>query len=258
MSLSGIIPADVSTSAAIAICAIAFVSATARGFSGFGSALIFMPLASSVASPRLVAALLLIIDFVAAAPLLPNAWTKADRKATGIIAVGALLGVPVGTYLLSRLDPVTTRWIISFFVFALLILLLSGWRYRGKDHVALSVGIGALAGFCSGLAQTGGPPIVGYWLGRPIASVVARANIVLFFGASDFFSLVSYGVSGLITRDAILFALVVGPVYALGIKVGASLFGRASEALFRAICYALIAFAVVFGLPVLDGVLRAG
>jgi len=153
---------------------------------------------------------------------------------------------------------VTTRWIISFFVFALLILLLSGWRYRGKDHVALSVGIGALAGFCSGLAQTGGPPIVGYWLGRPIASVVARANIVLFFGASDFFSLVSYAVSGLITRDAILFALVVGPVYALGIKFGVSLFGRASEALFRAICYALIAFAVVFGPPVLDGVLRAG
>ena len=73
MNLSGIIPADVSTSSAIAICAIAFVSATARGFSGFGSALIFMPLASSVASPRLVAALLLIIDFVAAAPLLPNA-----------------------------------------------------------------------------------------------------------------------------------------------------------------------------------------
>jgi uncharacterized membrane protein YfcA len=61
MNLSGIIPADVSTSSAIAICAIAFVSATARGFSGFGSALIFMPLASSVASPRLVAALLLFI-----------------------------------------------------------------------------------------------------------------------------------------------------------------------------------------------------
>ena len=100
---------------------------------------------------------------------------------------------------LSRLDPVTTRWIISGFVGALLLLLLSGWRYRGKDHPALSVGIGGLAGFCSGLAQTGGPPIVGYWLGRPIASVVARANILLFFGASDFFSLVSYAFTGLIT-----------------------------------------------------------
>src|SRR5215212_9727851 len=69
---------------AIAICAIAFVSGTARGFSGFGSALIFMPLASSLAAPRMVAALLLIIDFVAAAPLVPNAWKQADRQATGI------------------------------------------------------------------------------------------------------------------------------------------------------------------------------
>jgi uncharacterized protein len=258
MNLSGLIPADVSGSAAAAICAIAFISATARGFSGFGSALIFMPLASSVASPRLIAVLLLIIDFVAAAPLLPGAWEKADRKATAIIAIGALIGVPIGTYLLSRLDPVTTRWIISGFVFALLLLLLSGWRYRGKDHVALSVGIGGLSGFCSGLAQTGGPPIVGYWLGRPITSAIARANIVLYFGAADFFSLVSYAVSGLITLDALRFALVVGPVYALGVKFGTSLFGRASETLFRAICYTLIALAVIFGLPILDGVLRAG
>ena len=256
MSFAGFIPADLTTSAAIAICAIAFVSATARGFSGFGSALIFMPLASSMAAPRLVAALLLIIDFVAAAPLLPNAWKQADRKAAAVMVAGALVGVPVGTYFLTRLDPVTTRWIISGFVAALLALLLSGWRYRGKEHASIAVGIGGLSGFCSGLAQTGGPPIVGYWLGRPIPSVIARANILLFFGASDLFSAVAYAVSGLINADAIKFAFVVGPVYALGVWFGASLFGRASETVFRAICYALIAAAVIIGLPALDGVLR--
>src|ERR1700737_2916468 len=216
MSLIGLIPADVSIYAALAICAIAFVSGTARGFSGFGSALIFMPLASSMAAPRLVAALLLIIDFVAAAPLVPNAWKHADRKATAVTVLGALIGVPIGTYFLSRVDPVTTRWIISAFVFALLLLLLSGWRYRGKDHPTLSVGIGGLSGFCSGLAQTGGPPIVGYWLGRPIASKIARANILLFFGASDFFSTVSYSLTGLITSDAIRLSFVVGTVSAIG------------------------------------------
>jgi uncharacterized membrane protein YfcA len=256
MSLDGLIPTDISLNVAIAVCAIAFVSGTARGFSGFGSALIFMPLASSIAAPRLVAALLLIIDFIGAAPLVPNAWRKADRKATAIMALGALVGVPIGTWFLSRLEPVTTRWIISAFVFALLLLLLSGWRYRGKDHASISIGIGGLSGFCSGLAQTGGPPIVGYWLGRPIASVVQRANIVLFFAASDFFSLVSYALTGLITMDAIRFSLVVGPVYGVGVWFGASLFGRASETLFRAICYALIAAAVLIGLPALDGVLR--
>jgi uncharacterized membrane protein YfcA len=256
MSLIGLIPTGVGSNVAIAICAIAFVSGTARGFSGFGSALIFMPLASSLAAPRLVAALLLVIDVVAAAPMLPNAWKHADRKATAIMVSGALVGVPLGTYFLTRLDPVTTRWIISGFVFALLLLLLSGWRYRGKDHPAISVGIGGLAGFCSGLAQTAGPPIVGYWLGRPIASAIARANILLFFGASDFFSAVSYALSGLITADAIRFSLLIGPVYGIGVWFGARLFGRASERLFRSLCYALIAAAVIIGLPALDGVLR--
>lgn len=256
MTLAGFIPADVSFNAALAICVIAFVSGTARGFSGFGSALIFMPLASSIADPRLVASLLLLIDFVAAAPLLPNAWKQADRKAAAILVFGALIGIPIGTWFLSRLEPVTTRWIISSFVFALLLLLLSGWRYRGKDHTAISIGIGGLSGFCSGLAQTGGPPIVGYWLGRPIAPEVARANILLFFGAADLFSGVSYAVAGLITLDSIKFSLVVGPIYAVGVWFGASLFGKASEQLFRATCYALIAAAVIIGLPALDGVLR--
>ena len=150
------------------------------------------------------------------------------------MVAGALVGVPIGTCFLSRLDPVTTRWIISGFVFALLLLLLSGWRYRGKDHPSLAVGIGGLSGFCSGLAQTGGPPIVGYWLGRPIGPAIARANILLFFGASDFFSAVSYALTGLITADALKFACLVGPVYAIGVWFGASLFGRASERLFRA------------------------
>jgi uncharacterized protein len=258
MTFVGLIPPEVSSRAAAAVCAIAFMSGTARGFSGFGSALIFMPLASSMVAPRLVAALLLIIDFIAAAPLVPNAWGHADRKATAVIVAGALIGVPIGTYFLSRLDPVTTRWIISGFVVALLVLLLSGWRYHGKDHIALSVGIGGLSGFCSGLAQTGGPPIVGYWLGRPVKPEVARANIVLFFAGSDCFSLISYIAAGLINADAVRFALLVGPIYAIGLGVGASLFGRASERIFRAICYALIVLSVIVGLPVLDGVLRQG
>jgi hypothetical protein len=256
MSPSELIPPDVSLTTASAICVIAFVAGTARGFSGFGSALIFMPLASSMASPRLVAALLLMIDFIAAAPLLPNAWRQADRNATAVMVAGAFIGVPIGTYCLSQFDPVTTRWIISCFVGALLLLLLSGWRYRGDDHPVLSVGIGGVSGFTSGLAQTGGPAIVGYWLGRPIAPIVARANIVLFFGASDFFSLVSYAFTGLITSDSIRFALLVGPIYGIGVWFGSRLFGRASETLFRSICYVLIAAAAIIGLPALDGVLR--
>src|ERR1700684_197686 len=108
MNPAGLIPDGVGLNAAIAIGGIAFVSGTARGFSGFGSALIFMPLASSIAAPKLVAALLLVIDFIGSLPLAPNAWRQAERKATAIMVAGALVGVPIGTYFLSRLDAGTT------------------------------------------------------------------------------------------------------------------------------------------------------
>src|ERR1700740_2581005 len=86
MNLAGLIPADLTTVAAIAVCAIAFVSGTARGFSGFGSALIFMPLASSMAAPRLFAALLPFTVFICVAPCRPQGGRhhrcrRADRRA---------------------------------------------------------------------------------------------------------------------------------------------------------------------------------
>jgi uncharacterized membrane protein YfcA len=68
--------------------------------------------------------------------------------------------------------------------------------------------------------------------------------------------MISYASTGLISREPLLLSLIVGPAYALGVAFGASLFGRASEKVFRGICYALIATAVIAGLPVLDGVLR--
>jgi biotin transporter BioY len=45
-------------------------------------------------------------------------------------------------------------------------------------------------------------------------------------------------------------------LYALGLFIGAWLFGVADESIFRRICYALIVIAVVISLPVLDGVIR--
>jgi uncharacterized membrane protein YfcA len=256
MTLHSLLPSGISATALLALMAVGFVSSVARGFSGFGSALIFMPLASAVIDPRVVAPLLLIIDFFAAAPLIPNAWRKADRNAVALMAAGAAVGVPLGTYALTRLDPVTTRWIIAAFVFALLALLITGWRYHGRAHPAATTSVGAVSGFCSGLAQTGGPPVVAYWLGQPLTSAVARANIVLFFAISDVFSVGSYLAGGLLTADVIKLALLTGPIYGLGLFIGAQLFGVASETLFRRTCYSLIALAAVAGLPALDSVLR--
>ena len=164
-----------------------------------------MPLASSMAAPQLAAAVLLIIDFIAALPLIPNAWKQADRKATSVMVFGALIGVPIGTYFLSRLDPVTTRWIISGFVFTLLLLLLSGWRYRGKDHVAIRSASADCRASAAGWRRPADRRSSATGSAAPSRREIARANILLFFAASDFFSVASYSLTGLITSDAIRF-----------------------------------------------------
>src|SRR5258708_32798475 len=92
----------------------AFVAALARGFSGFGSALIFVPLASTAIGPQAAAPLLLIIDGVAAAGLIPNAWRHADRRDVGTMSIGALAGIDRKS---TRLN--SSHQIISYAVFCL-------------------------------------------------------------------------------------------------------------------------------------------
>jgi uncharacterized protein len=242
--------------ALVFLAASAFIAALARGFSGFGGALIFVPLVSAAIGPKAAAPLLLIIDGVAAAGLLPNAWRRSERREVGTMALGALAGVPLGALVLAHMDALTIRWLIVATVALLLALLISGWRYRGRPSAPLTVGVGALSGLFSGAAQVGGPPVVAYWLGGAGRPETVRANLVLYFAIVTVFAAVSYGAQGLLTPAVVGLALVTGPIYGLGLYAGSRLFGRASEQVFRWICYALIGVAAVLGLPVLDAIVR--
>lgn len=234
----------------------ALVAGMARGFSGFGAALVFVPLASAAIGPKLAVPLLLVIDAATSLGMIPNAWRNADKREVGMMSLGALVGVPVGTYVLANADPLTIRWAIVGLVAVMLALLMSGWRYHGRPKAAITVGVGAASGFCGGAAQVGGPPVIAYWLGGAVKPVTVRANIVLYFAVSSAINIVAYMVGGLFSREILALALLTAPAYAAGLFVGSHMFGMTSERTFRAICYSLIAFAALVSLPVLDGVLR--
>jgi uncharacterized membrane protein YfcA len=247
---------DLSTGGILFLLASALVAGCARGFSGFGGALIFVPLASSVVGPKLAVPLLLIVDIALTPGLVPRAWRNADRPNVGVMAAGAALGVPLGTWLLTHVDGAMIRWGIVGIVVALLALLMSGWRYHGRPNAGMTVAVGMTSGLFSGAAQVGGPPVVAYWLGGAFTPQVVRSNIVLYFAISSLLSITSYLIAGLLTWQSVQLSLMIGPAFALGLFAGSHLFSRANEATFRRICYSLIAAAAVIGLPALDGVLR--
>src|SRR5262249_11851566 len=185
---------------------------------------------------RIAAALLLIVDIVMAAPLFPRAWGKADRGDIGIMLLGTLVGVPTGAFVLTRADPVAIRWMIAVLVLIMLTLLISGWPSHGRPAARVSGGVGFVAGFITGLAQVGGRPVVAYWLGAAKEPDMVRANIVIYFAASAVLTFVSYVVAGLLTTQVIGLALLIGPIYGVGLWIGSHMFGIASAATFRRIC----------------------
>lgn len=235
---------------------IAFIAALARGFSGFGGALIFVPLASAVFGPQVAAPILMLVDGVLQFTLLRNAWRIGKRNEVAIMALGALVGIPLGVLALKHLDAIALRWGIAGLTAAMLALLMSGWRYHGRPRQPLTIGIGFLSGLLSGAIQAGGPPVVAYWLGGGNAAATLRANIILFFFCTSVASGVTYLVAGLLDIGVLTLAAVAAPGYALGLYLGTRMFRLASELAFRRACYLLIAAAAVISLPALDGLLR--
>ncbi|ANP88654.1 sulfite exporter TauE/SafE family protein [Rhizobium leguminosarum] len=229
-----------------ALMAFAFIAGLARGFSGFGAALIFIPLGGAIVGPKLISPILLVIDGIATLGMIPPAWRGANRREVLIMAAGAALGVPAGTAMLALLDPTILRWSITIIAIALLALLVSGWRYHGAPSAPLS----------SGAAQLGGPPVVAYWLGGKSDFTRVRANVVLYFSISSVFSAISYYIGGLFVPAVFALTVVILPSYMVGLYGGSKLFGLAEERTFRIACYVLIAAAAIIGMPLLDGVLR--
>ena len=230
--------------------AAAFAASLVRGFSGFGAGMIFVPVAAACFGPRVAAAVLLIIDSLLILPLIPRALPRIEWREFLPMAIGSVVTVPLGAWVLLAVDPVPIRWGISVVILVFVALLAAGWRYRGPIRASLSLAVGGLAGFMGGVAQISGPPVLIYWLGREIVSATMRANAIVFFCFSAIATGIAFLLAGIFTREVMLLSLVYLPVYALGMVLGSLLFGRASEATYRAIAYAVIVFVALTTLPI--------
>lgn len=211
-----------------------------------------MPLASVPLGPQVAAPLLLLVDSLTTLPMIRPAWRIAVRRETLVMAGGTILGAPLGVLVLKQLDPALLRWGSCGLALTMLGLLASGWRFRGEPRSWIAVLVGMVAGFFSGAAQMGGPPVVAYWLGSAGNAARVRANIVLYFAWSSLISGTTYLLGGLMGVKLLVLTLVISPVYGLGVWAGSRMFGLTSDANFHRACFVLIAMAALLGLPVWD------
>src|SRR5699024_9294868 len=127
----------------------AVLAGLVRGFSGFGSAMVLVPVASALTSPQTAVVLLLFTDTLLTLPMVVPAARRCNWREVLPLAAGALCTVPLGVHLLLILDQTLLRWIISLLILILVALLASGWRWSGRPnllHTGLVGGASGLTG----------------------------------------------------------------------------------------------------------------
>lgn len=232
------------------------ISGLVRGFSGFGSGMIYVPLISAVYEPRIAVATLLLIEIVSVTPFAVQAFQHCNWRDVLPVWIAAAVATPFGVMILLVADPVALRWGIAVLALAFLVVLASGWRYQGRPMLPVKIGVGMLSGLTGGAVQISGPPVIIYWLGRSSNSTAVRANLMVFLALNALSGFVAYAGQGLFTYKGIVLAILLGLPFILAMVAGARLFWTASDQLYRRIAYVIVAASALISLPVFDGCLR--
>jgi len=240
----------------IAAVVVTLISGVVRGFSGFGSALIYIPLIAAIYEPRIAAVTLLVTDFSASAPFSVAQMRHCNWREVSPVTFGALATIPLGVLALEYLDPLVLRWCIAILVIGLLAVLASGWRYQVTPRVSTSLGIGLISGVSTGAVQIAGPAAIIYWLGGPSSAPVIRANLMVYFMLLAIASFVIYFFRGLFTADVLLMSILLFPVFVVSMTAGAWMFKGASEHAYRRAAYIIIALSALVSLPLFDELIR--
>ncbi|MEM0949029.1 MAG: sulfite exporter TauE/SafE family protein [Pseudomonadota bacterium] len=234
------------------LVAAAFVAGLVRGFSGFGTAMIYLPVAGQFLSPFAAITTLVVFDLIAPLPTVPRALREGHRADVLRLTGGLIIGLPIGLYLLSLASPVFFRYAVSGIALLLLVCLISGLRYRGTLTRPMIFGTGGLGGVLMGIAGLPGPPVILLYMASPLPVQVIRANTLLYLILTDVVYLPVLALIGRLEVGAVLLGCVLVAPSLLGNVIGAWLFRPGQERVYRGIAYAIIAASALSGLPVWD------
>ena len=213
--------------------AIAGIGGVVRGATGFGGAMVMTPTLSLLLGPIPAVISALLLETFAAFSMLPAAARTARWRTILPICALACLTAPIGTWLLTTLDPLLMRRAIAATVLIFSLLLLTGVRYRGAQRLGTSLALGATSGVLVGATSVGAPPVILYLLASSDAPNVTRANLTLFVTIISLAALAAMAWRGMLDSGNGFTALLLSPLYLGGVWLGSHLFGRIDAAAMR-------------------------
>lgn len=177
-------------------------------------------------------------------------WGNWQRKLILSLLPGALLGVTMGTFVITNVSVSALRTALGMIVLIFVLYrLIEGQvtqkiKYQAKWWHALLAG--GLAGFTSTLAHAGGPPITIFLLLQDLAPPVFVATAALFFAALNWIKVPYYFYAGLFDFDLLVQIIWLAPSVPLGVWVGRWLSRRVEKKVFEQILLVLLTVSALF------------
>jgi uncharacterized protein len=235
---------DLTTLQVILILGGAVAGGVVSGLTGFGTALTALGVWLFALPPTVAATLVIICSVTSQLQTLPMIWRTILWKRVVIFVAPGLLGVPIGTWLLPHIDPRVFKIGVGALLF-----LYSGYALARRAETKIAWGghfadgvIGFFGGVLGGLAGVSGAPPVIWTDIRGWTKDQRRAVLQMFNTAILAFALMLHAISGLLTRQVIVAAIVALPGTIAGAHAGAFVYRRLADQSYQRVIMVLLMF----------------
>jgi uncharacterized protein len=212
--------------------AAALGSAFVRGLTGFGMAILLVPVLALALPPVEAVVLTNALALMIGATEIRSLVRDAERSAW---VIGALVVVttPLGLYALSLTGRDVARLVIALIALSAFVAILLPRRGDAAPGRSVTGFVGVLSGLMTGYAGMPGPPVVPYYAGRDLPRARAKASMQMIFTIAASAGLVSATWLGILRLELLLFAVLILPVIIIGNRLGARVSGRVSDPAWR-------------------------
>jgi uncharacterized membrane protein YfcA len=222
-----------------ALLAVALAGGVA-GLTGFGFALVSVPLLLLVLDPAAVVALNLLLAAATNSVVVADSWRYVRRRAVLSLLPWAAVGLPAGVELLRVLDAEYIRLLAGAVVAAFALLLLRDVEVPGLRTRTGNAAAGLASGTLSTSTGLAGPPVVMLFAARRFAKESFRASNAAYFLAVSLAGLGLLFFRDLLSGSHLYLAVLLAPAAVGGKMLGTRLLGRVSDESFRNVTLGLV------------------
>ena len=221
------------TAAQIAFAlAAALGSAFVRGLTGFGMAILLVPVLALALPPVEAVVLTNALSLMIGATEIRTLVRDAERTAW-VIGAAVVVTTPLGLYALSLTGKDVARLVIALIALSAFVAILLPRRGEGVPGKLVTGSVGVLSGLMTGYAGMPGPPVVPYYAGRTLPRPTIKASMQLIFTIAASAGLASATWLGILRWELLAFALAMLPMIIAGNRLGARVSGRVSDPVWR-------------------------